>query len=158
MSQPAAKSDYPDQIDAAVLKIAGVVVLGAIMSILDITVVSVALPTFQREFNATYATVAWTMTAYTLALATVIPITGWAADRFGTKRLYLASLVLFVAGSVLCSMAWDIGPLADAFGGTYVVALVLIVLCLVPALFLPRKKIDRAVKPEHEQTVPATSH
>ena len=100
-----------DKLDAGVLKVAGVVVLGAIMAILDVTVVSVALPTFQREFNATYATVAWTMTAYTLALATVIPITGWAADRFGTKRLYLTSLVLFVAGSVLCSMAWDIGPL-----------------------------------------------
>jgi len=54
------------------------------------------------------------MTAYTLALATVIPITGWAADRFGTKRLYLASLVLFVASSVLCSMAWDIGPPATS--------------------------------------------
>ena len=51
------------------------------------------------------------MTAYTLALAAVIPITGWAADRFGTKRLYLTSLVLFVAGSVLCACAWDIGPL-----------------------------------------------
>ncbi len=100
-----------DKLDSGVLKIAGVVVLGAIMAILDVTVVSVALPTFQSEFNATYATVAWTMTAYTLALATVIPITGWAADRFGTKRLYLTSIVLFVAGSVLCSMAWDIGPL-----------------------------------------------
>src|ERR687889_609429 len=100
-----------DKLDAGVLKVAGVVVLGAIMSILDVTVVSVALPTFQREFDASYATVAWTMTAYTLALATVIPITGWAADRFGTKRLYLMSLVLFVAGSVLCSIAWDIGPL-----------------------------------------------
>ena len=51
------------------------------------------------------------MTAYTLALATVIPITGWAADRFGTKRLYLTSIALFVGGSALCSMAWDIGPL-----------------------------------------------
>jgi len=100
-----------DKLDAGVLKVAGVVVLGAIMAILDITVVSVALPTFQREFSTTYATVAWTMTAYTLALATVIPITGWAADRFGTKRLYLTSLVLFVAGSALYSMAWDIGPL-----------------------------------------------
>ena len=101
-----------DKLDAGVLKVAGVVVLGAIMSILDVTVVSVALPTFQREFQTRpTATVAWTMTAYTLALATVIPITGWAADRFGTKRLYLISLVLFVAGSVLCSMAWDIGPL-----------------------------------------------
>ena len=73
-----------DKLDAAVLKVAGVVVLGAIMSILDITVVSVALPTFQNEFNASYAEVAWTMTAYTLALATVIPMTGWAAERFGT--------------------------------------------------------------------------
>lgn len=100
-----------DKLDGTVLKIASVVVLGVIMSILDITVVSIALPTFQEEFNATYATVAWTMTGYTLALATVIPITGWAADRFGTKRLYMLALVLFVAGSVLCSFAWDIGPL-----------------------------------------------
>jgi EmrB/QacA subfamily drug resistance transporter len=100
-----------DKLDSGVLKVAGVVVIGAIMSILDITVVSVALPTFQNEFQSTPATVAWVMTAYTLALAAVIPITGWAADRFGTKRLYLMSLALFVAGSVLCSMAWDIGPL-----------------------------------------------
>jgi EmrB/QacA subfamily drug resistance transporter len=100
-----------DKLDGGVLRVAGVVVIGAIMSILDVTVVSVALPTFQREFHATYATVAWTMTAYTLALATVIPITGWAADRFGTKRLYLTSVALFVAGSALCSMAWGIGPL-----------------------------------------------
>jgi hypothetical protein len=69
-----------DKLDAGVLKIAGVVVLGAIMSILDTTVVSVALPTFQTVFDASYATVAWTMTGYTLALATVIPLTGWAAD------------------------------------------------------------------------------
>jgi EmrB/QacA subfamily drug resistance transporter len=100
-----------DKLDRGVLSVAGVVVLGAIMSILDVTVVSVALPTFQQKFDASYATVAWTMTAYTLALATVIPITGWAADRFGTKRLYLTSLVLFVGGSVLCSLAWGIGPL-----------------------------------------------
>src|SRR5689334_25270591 len=85
----------PRTLDAAVLKIAGVVVLGAVMSILDITVVSVALPTFQTEFNATYAEVAWTMTGYTLALATVIPLSGWAADRFGTKRLYMLALLLF---------------------------------------------------------------
>jgi EmrB/QacA subfamily drug resistance transporter len=107
-----AAPDQPsEKIDAAVLKIASVVVLGAIMAILDITVVSVALPTFQNVFHTTYANVAWTMTGYTLALATVIPLTGWAADRFGTKRLYILALVLFVAGSVLCSCAWDIGSL-----------------------------------------------
>jgi MFS family permease len=100
-----------DKLDSGVLRVAGVVVLGAIMSILDVTVVSVGLPTFQREFHASYATVAWTMTAYTLALATVIPVTGWAADRFGTKRLYVASLTLFVLGSVLCSLADSAGAL-----------------------------------------------
>src|SRR4051794_26661422 len=104
-------SAAPNKLDAAVLKIAGVVVLGAIMSILDITVVSVALPTFQTEFDATYAEVAWTMTGYTLALATVIPLSGWAADRFGTKRLYMLALLLFTLGSALCATADSIGQL-----------------------------------------------
>ncbi|MGK5741174.1 DHA2 family efflux MFS transporter permease subunit [Micromonospora sp. URMC 103] len=101
----------PDKLDAAVLKVAGVVVLGAIMSILDVTVVSVAIPTFQREFDASYARVAWTMTGYTLALATVIPLAGWAADRFGTKRLYMVALALFTIGSGLCATADSIGQL-----------------------------------------------
>lgn len=92
-------------LDKGVLVVAGVVVLGAIMSILDITVVSVALDTFQTDFDASAAQVAWTMTGYTLALASVIPLTGWAADRFGTKRLYLLALVLFTLGSVLCALA-----------------------------------------------------
>jgi EmrB/QacA subfamily drug resistance transporter len=96
---------HEEKLDRGVLIVAGVVVLGAIMSILDITVVSVGLQTFQREFDATAADVAWTMTGYTLALATVIPMTGWAADRFGTKRLYLLAIGLFTAGSVLCATA-----------------------------------------------------
>ncbi|MCD4532952.1 DHA2 family efflux MFS transporter permease subunit [Nocardioides sp. cx-169] len=94
-----------DRLDRPVLLVAGVVVLGGIMSILDITVVSVALETFQREFDATSAQVAWTMTGYTLALASVIPLTGWAADRFGTKRLYLLAVLLFTLGSMLCAAA-----------------------------------------------------
>ena len=111
MTSPA-EVEYPENIDAAVLKTAGVVVLGLIMSILDITVVNVALPTFQKEFDVdSYATVAWTVTAYTLALATVIPLTGWAADRFGTKRLFITALALFTAGSVLCATATDINML-----------------------------------------------
>ncbi len=113
---PTAELEYPDEIDGAVLKVAGVVVIGSIMSILDITVVNVALPTFQRVFadggaNLDYSLVAWTVTAYTLALATVIPATGWAADRFGTKRLYMVAIALFTIGSVLCAAAWDINSL-----------------------------------------------
>jgi EmrB/QacA subfamily drug resistance transporter len=107
---------YPEKIDAAVLKISGVVLLGAIMSILDITVVNVALPTFQTVFGTAeepiaYSHVAWTVTAYTLALATVIPMTGWAADRFGTKRLYLTAIGLFTLGSALCATATSINML-----------------------------------------------
>jgi EmrB/QacA subfamily drug resistance transporter len=98
-------SGAADKLDRSVLVVAGVVVLGAIMSILDITVVSVGLQTFQKEFDATSAQVAWTMTGYTLALATVIPLTGWAADRFGTKRLYMLAVLLFTLGSVLCASA-----------------------------------------------------
>src|SRR5215204_2400164 len=116
MAAPATQTEYPDHIDGAVLKMAGVVVLGAVMSILDITVVNVALPTFQAEFGSAgdeiaYSHVAWTVTAYTLALATVIPMTGWAADRFGTKRLYMTAIALFTLGSVLCATAWDINVL-----------------------------------------------
>jgi EmrB/QacA subfamily drug resistance transporter len=101
-----------DRITPAILKVAGVVVLGSIMAILDTTVVNVALPTFQEEFGVEeYSTVAWTITAYTLALAAVIPVTGWAADRFGTKRLYMSALALFTIGSVLCATAWSIESL-----------------------------------------------
>ena len=116
-SATAAPAQTPEKIDAAVLKVAGVVVLGAIMSILDITVVNVALPHFQTDLAPAgqppldYSTVAWTVTAYTLALATVIPLTGWAADRFGTKRLYLTAIALFVLGSVLCAFATTIEAL-----------------------------------------------
>jgi EmrB/QacA subfamily drug resistance transporter len=110
-TSPQTDSPATDRLDRRVLMVAGVVVLGAIMSILDITVVSVALETFQRDFDATSAEVAWTMTGYTLALASVIPLTGWAADRFGTKRLYLLAVVLFTAGSVLCAAASSLGML-----------------------------------------------
>ena len=117
-----------DKLDRGVLLVAGVVVLGAIMSILDITVVSVALRTFQDVFDATTAQVAWTMTAYTLALASVIPLTGWASDRFGTKRLYLAAITLFAAGSALCAAATSLEMLVlfrvlQGFGGGMLIPL-----------------------------------
>ena len=111
MSNTTTSAAGSDKLDGPLLKVAGVVVLGAVMSILDITVVSIALPTFQTVFDTTYANAAWVMTAYTLALATVIPVTGWAADRFGTKRLYIAALVMFVLGSVACAFSWNITAL-----------------------------------------------
>ena len=96
---------YPDNLDAPLLRISGVCILATVMAILDVTVVSVAQRTFIAEFASTQAVVAWTMTGYTLALATVIPLAGWAADRFGTKRLFMGSLVAFMLGSLLCALA-----------------------------------------------------
>src|SRR6201747_3031004 len=89
-----------DKLDKALMRVAWVVVLGAIMSILDVTVVNVAINTLAVEFDTTLPTIQWVSTGYTLALATVIPLTGWAADRFGTKRLYMTSIALFVSGSL----------------------------------------------------------
>ncbi len=104
------------------MRVAWVVVLGAIMSILDVTVVNVAINTLAVEFDTTLPTIQWVSTGYTLALATVIPLTGWAADRFGTKRLYMTSIALFSAGSVLSGLAWSAGSLIafrvlQGFGG-----------------------------------------
>jgi EmrB/QacA subfamily drug resistance transporter len=105
---PPPAREYPENLDAGLLKIAGVCVLAAVMAILDSTVVSVAQRTFIAQFESTQAVVAWTMTGYTLALATVIPLTGWAADRFGTKRLFMGSVFFFAVGSLLCAMAPNI--------------------------------------------------
>jgi EmrB/QacA subfamily drug resistance transporter len=90
-----------------VLAVAMVVVLGAIMSILDVTVVNVAIKDLAGEFKAPLSTIQWVATGYTLALATVIPLTGWASARFGTKRLYMISIALFVSGSALAGLAWS---------------------------------------------------
>jgi hypothetical protein len=96
---------YPDKLDAALLRIAAVCVLAAVMATLDTTVVSVAQRTFVRQFATTQAVVGWTVTGYMLALATVIPLTGWAADRFGTKRLFIGAVAFFASGSLLCALA-----------------------------------------------------
>src|SRR3954468_6188878 len=99
------------ELDRKLLAVAGVVVLGAVMSILDVTVVNVAINTLSRDFHTSLSTIQWVATGYTLALATVIPLTGWAADRFGTKRLYLTSITLFLCGSMLAGAAWSSGSL-----------------------------------------------
>src|SRR6201747_310451 len=94
-----------ERIEPYVWKIAGVVILGMTMSILDTTIVNVALDTLGRELHTTIAQIQWVATGYLLALAAVIPLTGWAAGRFGAKRLYLSSIILFTIGSALCGLA-----------------------------------------------------
>lgn len=116
------KTGAPPALDRRLLSIASVVVLGSFMSILDTTIVNVAIRELSRSFGTSLSLTQWVSTGYMLALATVIPLTGWAADRFGTKRLYIASIALFVLGSALCGMAWSATSLIvfrvlQGFGG-----------------------------------------
>jgi EmrB/QacA subfamily drug resistance transporter len=100
-----------DKLDRGIIVIASVVVIGAIMSILDTTIVNVALATLGHELHASLSTIQWVATGYLVALATVIPMTGWASERFGVKRLWMTVVALFVAGSALSGLAWSAGSL-----------------------------------------------
>jgi EmrB/QacA subfamily drug resistance transporter len=116
------QTDAERALDPRVLRIAAVVVLGSFMSILDTTIVNVAIKELSRSFSVSLSVTQWVSTGYMLALATVIPLTGWAADRFGTRRLYIGSILLFVLGSALCGMAWSATSLIafrvlQGFGG-----------------------------------------
>jgi EmrB/QacA subfamily drug resistance transporter len=104
-ADPGFHPEASDRIEPYVWKIAGVVILGMIMSILDTTIVNVALRTLSHDLHSTISQIQWVVTGYLLSLAAVIPVTGWAARRFGAKRVYLTSLVLFTAGSGLCAIS-----------------------------------------------------
>src|SRR5690348_2538116 len=82
-----------------------------IMSILDTTIVNVALATLSRDLHSPISQVQWVVTGYLIALGAVIPVTGWAARRFGAKRVYLVSLVLFTIGSMLCGLSSSLAAL-----------------------------------------------
>jgi EmrB/QacA subfamily drug resistance transporter len=126
-------ASQPEGLDRETLIVAGVVMLGAVMSILDTTVVNVAIDHLAVAFHSSLTTIQWVITGYTLALATVIPVSGWAADRFGTKRIYMTSLVLFTLGSVLSGLAWSAGSLIffrilQGFGGGMIMPAVMTIL------------------------------
>jgi MFS family permease len=88
-----------EPVDRATWMVAGTVVFGSILSSLDTTAVNVALDTLARDFGTPITSVQWVSTAYLLALAAVIPLSGWAEDRFGGKRVWMTSIGLFVTRS-----------------------------------------------------------
>jgi EmrB/QacA subfamily drug resistance transporter len=99
------------RLDPALVKLGLILVIGALVSVLDTTIVSVAIDDLGRTFHSPLTTVQWVSTAYLLALALVIPLTGWAMERFGAKTMWMFSLTVFLIFSVLCGMAWSIGSL-----------------------------------------------
>src|SRR3954463_1029697 len=98
-------------LDRHVAAIAAVVIVGAIMSILDTTIVNVALDTLARDLHASFDDVQWVTTGYLLSLALVIPLTGWASERFGARRVWLWSVAFFTWGAGLWGPACPLGSL-----------------------------------------------
>jgi EmrB/QacA subfamily drug resistance transporter len=91
--------------------IVGVVLsFGLFMSILDATIVNVALPTLggKEVFDTNASTIQWVVTAYLLSFAVSIPVSGWLGDRFGTKRTFMLALIVFSLGSLLCALSRNI--------------------------------------------------
>lgn len=101
----------PSEPQAAAKNLMWILMLGILAPIFDTTITNVAIDTLVREFNASVSTIQWVMTGYLLSLAMVIPISGWAVERFGGRRMWLFSLGMFLIGSVLCSMAWNVESL-----------------------------------------------
>ncbi|WP_138756245.1 DHA2 family efflux MFS transporter permease subunit [Paenibacillus sinopodophylli] len=81
------------------------IIIGLFMVILDTTAVNVAIPVLTADFKSSLSVIQWTITGYALAQAAVIPLAGWMSDRVGAKQVFIVSIILFTAGSVLCAFA-----------------------------------------------------
>jgi EmrB/QacA subfamily drug resistance transporter len=111
MPETAAGANPSDRLDPELLKLAGIVLVGAVAVQLDLTIINVAIDTLGHDLHAGLSTIQWVSTGYLLAVAVMIPLTGWSVDRFGSKPMWMLSLALFMGGSVLCGVAWSAGSL-----------------------------------------------
>lgn len=94
-----------DKLDLSVLM---VIVVGTFMSILDGTIVNVALPKMIAVFGTSAQDAQWILTAYMLTMGVLMPASGFLGDRFGYKRLYIMALGFFVLGSAMCGLSWNV--------------------------------------------------
>jgi EmrB/QacA subfamily drug resistance transporter len=92
-------------------KVLAIYVFGLFMTVIDGTMVNVALPTLAEEFGVPTTDIEWVAVGYLLALAAVIPAAGWLGDKFGTKRIFTIALIVFVAMSMLCGLAQTLDQL-----------------------------------------------
>src|SRR5882672_4010640 len=88
-----------------------ITVAAMLASLLDISIVNVALNDIRASFGTPMDQIAWVSTGYAMANITVIPMSGWLLKRFGFKRYYTVSILIFTAASVLCGLAWNLPSL-----------------------------------------------
>jgi EmrB/QacA subfamily drug resistance transporter len=104
----APRADAADEpLGREVWVVAGVTLVGVVMSILDTTIVNVALETLSTALHAPLSTIQWVATGYLLSLGAVIPLTGWLSERFGAKQVWITAVCGFTLTSALCGLAWS---------------------------------------------------
>ncbi|WP_245632886.1 MDR family MFS transporter [Alicyclobacillus kakegawensis] len=108
---PVANQPTAGRLDPAVVKIAIILIVGGLAPLFDTTIMNVALNSLSSDLHAPISTIQWVMTGYLLALGMIIPITGWAAGRLGNKRMWMMGLALFLMGSILSALSWNIASL-----------------------------------------------
>lgn len=104
------------------------VMTASLLQVLDITIANVAIPHMQSTLGATPDTISWVLTSYIIASAVAMPITGWLADRIGSRRLFLISVTLFVVASMLCGLAQNLEEMVlfralQGLGGAFIAPL-----------------------------------
>jgi len=97
--------------DPELMRLAAILLVGAIAALLDTTIVNVAIRTIGQDLHAPLGTVQWVMTGYLLSYGMVIPLSGWALTRFGGRATWLTALSIFLAASAAAGAAWNIGSL-----------------------------------------------
>ncbi|MEV0387625.1 DHA2 family efflux MFS transporter permease subunit [Nonomuraea sp. NPDC050643] len=100
-----------ERFDARLLATIAVVLLGGLLGILNSTMAAVATGTLASAFGTSLSVIGWASTGFLLAVTATIPFTTWAVDRYGGKRLWIAGLTIFLAGSLAAGLAWDVGSL-----------------------------------------------
>ena len=100
-----------EQIQGSKLGITAVVMTAALMAMIDITIVNVALSDIRASFGTPIDQIGWVSTGYMMANIVIIPMTGWFQRRFGYRKYFAGSVLLFTAASALCALAWDLPSL-----------------------------------------------
>ena len=87
------------------------IMLATIMQVLDTTIANVALPSMTGDLSASRDTINWVLTSYIVAAAIMTPVTGWMADRFGRRELFMVTIAGFTISSMACGLAWNLNAM-----------------------------------------------
>ncbi|WP_084216054.1 DHA2 family efflux MFS transporter permease subunit [Pseudonocardia spinosispora] len=111
MAAPAYAPDQAAEAEKGWLLLLAVLVVGTFMSVLDSSIVNVAIPRMQTALSAAPDDVEWVATGYTLALGVAVPLAGWLGERIGKAQLYIVSIIGFAVASGLCGLAWNLSSM-----------------------------------------------